>query len=266
MKRKYDVIFSMGATCGCSQALREAGLQLASFPFDWIGGHDICSKAQLMVDDFPGWFEPGTLTRIETPKFSKCDWYRDKFGFTPIHDFPANVPLEDVLPKVRAKYRRRVDRLSRLIDGASRVLVAYFETAGREKASPEDVAEMRSILARRWPGVAFDALILKFAEGVPLSRRKDESGEGWRAVSYDYKDRKEEDWRVDWRQVGRWLKEEYEVVDYRTAEERAQWKAASARKRYAEFKATNWWDYAVTKIQYKIYKHLRTRLDRKGVV
>ena len=263
---KYDVCFSMGATCGCSQALREAGLQLASFPFDWIGGPGICTKARLMADDFPGWFEPGTLTRLETPKFSKCDWYRDKFGFTPIHDFAANVPLEEELPRVRAKYRRRVDRLSRLIDGAKHVLVAYFETAGRETASLEDVAEMRSILAGRWPGVVFDALILKFAEGVPFSRRTDESGDGWRIVSYDYKDRNEEDWRVDWRQVGGWLRNEYEVADYRTDAEKSQWKALARKKMYSEFKADNWWDFQVTKLQYKIYKHFRTRLDRKGVI
>ena len=264
--KKYDVIFGMGAACSCSQALREAGLQFASFPFDWAGGHGICFKAQLMVDDFPGWFEPGTLTRIQESKFSTCAWYRDKFGFTPLHDFPIDVPLEERLPVVRAKYRRRVDRLARLIDSARRVLVVYVESDGFERATAEDAVKMRETLARRWPGVAFDALIMKYREGVPFSRRLDESGDGWRIVQYDFKDRNEEEWRVDWRQVARWMKGEYEVVDYRTADEKAKWKMRSRQQKYAGFKATNWWGYVVTKIQYKIYKHLRTRLDRKGVI
>ena len=34
MKQKYDLIFSPGATCACSQTLRAAGLQYTSFPHD----------------------------------------------------------------------------------------------------------------------------------------------------------------------------------------------------------------------------------------
>ena len=266
MKRKYDVVFGMGAACSCSQALREAGLQLASFPFDWVGGPGACFKAQMMVDDFAGWFGPETFTRLEPPKFSTAAWYRDKFGFTPIHDFHADVPFDEELPKVREKYRRRIDRLARLLDAAKRALVVYIESDGFETASVEDAARVRETLAGRWPGVAFDVLLMKYREGVPFSRRIDESGDGWRLVQYDFKDRGEEEWRVDWRQVARWMKGEYEVADYRTADEKSQWKRLSRKQKYAEFKAANWWDYTVTKVQYKMYKHLRTRLDRKGVI
>ena len=183
MKKKYDVIFSMGAACSCSQALREAGLQFASFPFDWVGGPGMSFKAQMMVDDFAGWFAPGTLTRIEAPKFSTCTWYRDKFGFTPLHDFPVEVPLEERLPVVQAKYRRRIDRFTRLLDAARRVLVVHVESEGFTTSSVEDAVNARKTLARRWPGVAFDMLVVKYREGVPLSRRSDETGDGWLLAS-----------------------------------------------------------------------------------
>ena len=255
----------MGAACSCSQALREAGLQFASFPFDWVLGPGICVKAQMMADDFAGWLEPGSFTRLQEPKFSTSAWYRDKFGFSLVHDFHVAVPFDEELPDVRAKYRRRIDRLSRLLDAAKRVLVVYIES-GDDSCQVEDAAKMRAILARRWPGVAFDALLMKHRVGLSFSRRNDASGDGWRIVQYDFKDPKEEEWRVDWHQVARWLKGEYEVVDYRTAEEREQWKLRARKRKYAEFKATNIFDYMATKIQYKIYKHLRKRLDRKGVV
>ena len=266
MKKKYDMIFSMGAACSCSQALREAGLQFASFPFDWVVGPGICFRAQMIADDFPGWLEPETFIRVETPKFSTSVWYRDKFGFSLIHDFHVGVPFDEELPLVRAKYRRRIDRLSRLLDSANRALVVYIESGGAASASADDAVKVRETLARRWPCVDFDVLLVKYREGVPFSRRSDETGEGWRFVQYDFKDRREDEWRVDWRQVARWLRKEYEVVDYRTAEEKAQWKSRARKREYAEFKATNWWGYAVTKIQYKIYKHLRKRLLRKGIV
>ena len=266
-KSKYDVIFSMGAACSCSQALREAGLQFSSFPFDWLTGPDICSRAQMVADGFSGWLEPDTLLPIEAPRLSTTAWYRDTFGYCFIHDFQANVPIEEALPAFGEKYRRRVARLLRLLDGAGRALAVYIESGGSSETSGIDAAEAaHAILSKRRPGVKIDILFLKYEEGVPFKQREDESGDGWRVVRYDFKDRKEEDWRVDWRQVAKWLKNEYEVVDCRTSEEKAQWKSRARKKKYAEFKATNWWGYAVTKIQYKIYKHLRKRLSRKGIV
>ena len=263
---KYDVIFGMGYACSCTQALREAGLQHASFPFDWVGGRGIRFKAQLMADDFPKWFEPGTLTRMPDQKFSFHAFYRDIYDFTPIHDFSANVPLEEELPKVHAKYRRRIDRLARLLDGAKRVLVVYIETLTSAKSDPADIPEVRSTLARRWPNVKFEFLLLRFGEGVPFAERAEETGDGWRLVTYDYKDRKEEEWRADWHQIGHWLKTQYAVVDYRTEAEREAWRQSRRHADWARYHATSWTDYLMTKMRYKIYKHLRTVLSRKGVI
>ena len=52
MKKKYDLIFSMGAACSCSSALRSAELQVASYPFDWLFGSDFCNRANIVVNDF----------------------------------------------------------------------------------------------------------------------------------------------------------------------------------------------------------------------
>lgn len=264
--KKYDVVFGMGFACSCTQALREAGLQLASFPFDWVGGPGIGFKSRFMVDDYRGWFEPGTLEPMETPKFSGNWFCKDSFGFTPIHDFAMNRSIEEQLPQVHAKYRRRIDRLSRLLDEAKRVLVLYIEVPNSAPADPAEVAGARATLNERWPGVTFEFLLFRYREGLALEAREESTGDGWRLVTYDYKDRKEDEWRADWHQIGAWLKTQYEVVDYRTSAEREQWRKAQRTADWGRYHATSWWDYQLTKFRYKIYKHLRTRLSRKGVI
>ena len=39
--KAYDFIFGLGAGCSVSQSLRDAGLQFASYPLDWIAAPGI---------------------------------------------------------------------------------------------------------------------------------------------------------------------------------------------------------------------------------
>jgi len=62
------------------------------------------------------------------------------------------------------------------------------------------------------------------------------------------------------------LLDRYEAVDYRTrAEKRANAKRERARE-YEKFKATSPLDLILTKMRFKLYRHLRRRLERKGVL
>ena len=47
MTGKYDLILPIGEACSCSQSLRTAGLQFASFPWDWIAMHNIHNLIEL---------------------------------------------------------------------------------------------------------------------------------------------------------------------------------------------------------------------------
>ena len=48
----YDLVFSLGQLCACSQALRTANLQFASYPLDWVGGSPIEVCASLVASRF----------------------------------------------------------------------------------------------------------------------------------------------------------------------------------------------------------------------
>ena len=59
--RNFDLAFSLGFSCGCSRALRAAGLQFASYPLDWTGSPGIVESARMIASDFAGWLERDDL-------------------------------------------------------------------------------------------------------------------------------------------------------------------------------------------------------------
>ena len=46
--KEYDFIFSLGANCAVSMALRDVGLQFASYPFDWIGSPGLMAEVEMV--------------------------------------------------------------------------------------------------------------------------------------------------------------------------------------------------------------------------
>jgi len=263
--RTYDFILGMGPSCHCSQALRAAGLQLLSLPFDWVGGPALPTKAQHMVESFPGWFGPGTLKPIAAAsKTQLTTALSDCFGYTPVHDFHHGVPVEDERPRVLAKYRRRIERMERLIESSSRVLVAYLEMPGFPPAAVADPQEVRGILAARWPRVAFDFLVIRNAEG-PAADADEEEG-GVRIVTRKYLTSGGPVPVAAVDGLAAWLKGEYAVKDYRTETERRDHRRKVRQRKYAELHASNLWDYCWTRLQYKLYRHLHKRLACKGIV
>ena len=60
--KAYDLIFGLGAGCSVSQSLRDAGLQFASYPLDWIAAPGIMQGVEAIERGFEGWFEREDLT------------------------------------------------------------------------------------------------------------------------------------------------------------------------------------------------------------
>ena len=265
-RKCYDLVIGLGTMCSCSQALRTASLQLLSMPFDWVGGPGLVFKAKMMRDGFAGWWDAEGWTKLPDPPHSMNPRWRDKWGFTPIHDFHNGISFEEELPIIRARYRKRVDRLNRLIGAASSVLILYVETPDFEKTAPGDADAARRALNERWPQIRFDFLILKYEEGRSFRERMDEQRDGQRIVTYDYRNYKEETWTADFVRIARWLKRDYCVPDYRTLEEKKAWKTKPRQDEYARYNVHNVFEYLLVKFQFKIFKHLRKRLERRGVV
>lgn len=262
--RKYDFIFSLGAACSCSQVLRLAGLQFASFPCDWLYGGAPTVRAQGLADGFRGWFEREKLVKHDVPwNLEHEPWRNVELGIVFKHDFDWNVPIESLLPDVREKYARRLARLDRLISAAKTVLVVWLNPPTLPPAEAGELATAREILRKRWPGVTFDVLSLVCERDRAFENRIDREVDGIRTLAWNYDDGREA--FIDNAKMAKFFATEYAVADYRTEEERCAWPARRKALKYAQYNATTWWGYVFNKAYYRLYRHFKKGVERRGL-
>lgn len=266
-KRRYDLIIGLGGACSCSQALREARLQFASFPFDWVLYSDLRTRVDQIRDDFVDWLPKDSLEDFMYEHTNTGAIKRNvKTGVVFAHDFHRDVPLDEEWAQVAAKYRRRADRMYARIAASKRVLVVWIDVKFSPAASDDDCAYVLNTFRTRWPDVTFEMLCLNYDEGRPFADRTERESGAVRTVGFDYRDYTDPGWIADYKLIARWLRREYAATDYRTAEEKANGRRLEREKRYARFKARGFLGYALTKFEYKLFSHLRKRLQRKGIV
>jgi len=267
MVRKYDLVFSMGAACACTECLRGAGLQFSSFPFDWLFGSTLRRRTDILVDGHADWLCADDMEHVFSVVAIKTDAYRNNAtGITFNHDFPAGVPMAESIAKVREKYDRRFDRLQSLISRGGNVLAVYLTAPGGAVPTAEEAAYCRRRLSERFPGTVFEALVM--AHGENAEPEVERLSAGVTLATFDYRSRTDPTGAnpVDRDRVIDFLKRHgYCARDYRSMAERRRHSAAEREKRYKRFGVTNALDYWRAKVQYKLYVHLKKKLERKGL-
>lgn len=127
--KKYDLVFSLGEACSCTQSLRDAKLQLFSYPFDWLYGSDFVGRVDILFNDFKRFIDKSDLVYSHSNRSIKCNAYTSSFnGITFNHDFLASIDFDKMYELVKAKYDRRIKRLLSQIAEAKKVLLVYIET------------------------------------------------------------------------------------------------------------------------------------------
>lgn len=163
---RYDLIFGLGEACSCTQALRKNGLQLASYPFDWLFGSTFEKRIDLLVSDFDGFLKQEELEYTGTvnglPKHL-CDIYYNKANdITFNHDFPAGIPLAESFARVDEKYQRRSSRLLSQISASRRALAVWIETpnCANKLVNPAALLPGWQKLCSRFPDTEIDLLYI----------------------------------------------------------------------------------------------------------
>ena len=254
-KLQYDLVVGFGPVCSCSQTLRRAGLQLLSFPFDWIGptfgtprwNHDLRDRADMLASRF--------AERIKVDEFvyhgdhtnGKAKYFNTRLGLIFLHDFPQGVPLAESFPAVFAKYTRRERCLIELIERSKRVLVVRLDRPDLDYRTPlEDCRYVRETLAKAFAPTEFDFLLLQPDPSVPFGSQSLETLEpGLFRLKFDYFDHRPGAERMFPRldRTAAAVAEHFAVRDYRTKEEIAAHRAKKRQKRWAKYGATSAWQY-----------------------
>ena len=268
MKQKYDLAFSLGAACACSQMLRLAGLQYASFPYDWIGGVSFMDRISLLESGFAGWPRPEDFRVAGTqpngwPVVEDARWH-----FTYLHDFPPGSAVERQCAAVCEKYVRRQKRLTSLIASARRVLAVYVGLPEHTPEPLEHLVEARARLERRFAPARFDLLCFDCPAEVDFADRKDfVAAPGVRRISFDYRDYRpgKQKYEAAYGFLARHFMRGYAVRDYRSPQERERYKAKQRAKALVRFGASGAVGLFINRLEYRIWRHFAKMLSRKGI-
>lgn len=165
----YDLYFSLGGACGCTQILRYCQLQFASYPFDWVFGASITERAEILANHFSGMLQQDAMELIkENATGSRTNnWLNKRNGIEFMHDFHYGVPLEEEFPKVAEKYQRRGNRLIQQITTSKRVLAVYAERPCDKQVLPDEaLCAALQILRKAFPKVEVDLLYIYSDDSV----------------------------------------------------------------------------------------------------
>lgn len=268
--KEYDLAFSLGYSCGASQALRDAGLQFASFPLDWVGSPGVLRSAEIVVSDFAHWMDREALELVDVRRASGFNTrvYRNRItgiGFS--HEFGDFQPFAESYPQVAETYRRRIARLAELLGRSSRVLLVYLELPFRACVGRDEILHARHLLSERYPDVSFDLLYV-FEDPSCAAPRVVSEEDGVTVLALDYRlfDRGEVTHFVRTDALAEYLRRSVAVRDYRTPEERTRHAAPAGRGDMCRWGRRGTWRCLANRWGLRIFRHLEKYLMARGLV
>ena len=276
MTKTYDLVVPLGFACSCSQALRRAGLQFASFPWDWVGTPPASERCEFICNGFKDWMN------LEDLKWAGKN---DTFGHEEVrnirtshffmHDFVHGVPLEEQYPAIMAKYARRISRLDRLLKESEKVLLVHIDTpVSPRPLPPEDCLKAMEIMSAKYPNAEFNFLLVNLEPGRPIENRIDETPTpGLRRIAFDFKSREPDApvFGVDIDTLANLLKAECSVRDYRSKEEIAAYeemrrgkRGKKLRRKMEEIGASTMPQYVLRRIR-RVWRRVLSAIGPKAI-
>ena len=225
-KRIYDFVFGLGQSCACSQALRVAGLQYASFPFDWIGGPTLREPVRVIVSGFKGWMRRDAFMHIGDRLHPQGRIYRNvETELIYSHEVPLGGSMDESYELMMKKYARRIRRFQRMMSGRKRILVVRLAVPGLAEELDSDLIDARRELTAAYPEASIDILYLVNRKGVSWARER-RAGKGVVVAELDYMEKGVSDPNPlvpDLGALESYLRT-YSCLDYRTRRERSSFK------------------------------------------
>lgn len=142
-KNKYDIIYSLGSSCATAQYMQKHFLRITSGPFDWLINVDFKTKIEMILNNFDRFLNLEDLALKDDKINKKTAHYINKYNnLIFLHDFPANIPLEESFPLIKQKYERRINRFYNLISKKQKVLLIWYSCDYKtEDSIVEDLCE-----------------------------------------------------------------------------------------------------------------------------
>lgn len=265
----YDLAFSIGATCTCSEHLRLAGLQYLSFPGDWTGGPSFDERIADVINGFSRLLaSPDDLT-IDGDKADNgihLNLVDRKTNYHYYHDFPIGRSIAESFSDIKTKYIRRTKRFFELLEKSSQVLLVWMgESRISHPVYEQEIITAKKILSKQWPDKTFHFLVLVYKNGILPADMIRSSGTDFDRFEFDYGSHTPgaPRWKFDAALVQPILRR-FAVTDYRTRKEKSTYRRMKRAKDFARFGVSSYLGLLIRRTQYKILRHFRHKTDRKG--
>ena len=268
--RTYDLAFGCGFSCGVTQALREANLQFASFPFDWTATPSFPKAARMVATDFAHWMDRDDLELVDVRHsgINKRIYANRRTGFGFVHDFSLFMEPDVSYAAESAKYARRIERLGKALSSARKVLAVCVEWPFLGELKKESLSETKRIFETRYRNAAFDLLYFHVSDGAAEAKVESDGG-GITVVGCEYRKFLPDGvlyHEIDNSQIVAYLKSNVSVPDPRSAEEKAKYEADWKKQDAARWHGRNLIETFVNRTAFRRYRKLEKFLARKGLV
>ena len=268
--KTYDLAFSCGFSCGITQALRDAGMQFASFPFDWTATPSFPKAARMVATDFAHWMDRDDLELVDVRHsgINKRIYLNRRTGFGFIHDFSLFVEPEAAYAAESAKYARRIARLGKALASARRVLAVGVEWPILPPLTVATLAETKRIFETRYGNATFDLVYFHAVDGATEARAEHDA-DGVTVVGCEYRKYLPGGvlhHEIDNSQIAAYLKANFAVPDTRSEESKAKYAAEWRKQDAARWHGRNAFETFVNRTAFRQYRKLERFLVRKGLV
>ena len=268
--KKYDLAFGCGFSCGVTQALREADMQFASFPFDWTATPSFPRAARMVATDFAHWMDRDDLELVDVRHsgINKRIYLNRRTGFGFVHDFSLFMAEDDAFAFESAKYARRIDRFGKALAASRRVLAVCAECPLLGPLKAETLAETKRIFETRYRNAAFDLVYFHAVDGATEARVESDA-DGVTVVGCEYRKYMPDGTlhhEIDNSQIAAFLKANFAVPDTRSDEAKAKYAAEWKRQDAARWRGRNVLETIVNRTAFRQYRKLEKFLARKGLV
>lgn len=266
LKKTYDLCFGIGEACMTSQALREAGLQFASYPFDWVGSNNPLKCVELLTSSFDDFLNRENFQYHGRNAENGMGQYRNvrtEFGHP--HDFADKPVIDNVMYRTFFdKYTRRIARLTEQLTKLKRVFMFCVCMPDTPKRNAEELQKIRATILAKYPHLDLDFLVIQCDSAIPLEKKRlSVLSEGVYETRFEYSDPRT---RVNISKLILALKEfGISAVDYRSQTEKAAYESRKNREKAKDCKRINpkYIKYgASTKLGYEFKRHITFPIRR----
>ena len=268
--RSYDLAFGCGFSCGVTQALRAAGMQFASFPFDWTATPSFLKAARMVASDFARWMDRDDLELVDVRHsgINKRIYLNRRTGFGFVHDFSLFMTADEAYAFENAKYARRIERFGKALESARRALAVCVECPLLAPLKPSTLSETKRIFETRYRNAEFDLLYFHAVDGATEAKVEADGG-GITVVGCEYRKYMPGGvlhHEIDNSQIAAYLKANFSVPDTRSAEAKTKYEEEWRKHDAARWHGRNILETFVNRSAFRQYRRLEKFLARKGLV